>query len=499
MKKNLLRVFCLMLVLTMLAGLLPALAADEISVFVNVSAGGHTALTKDGKPAVMMEVKVPEGSTIEDAIIAAHKAYCPEGAKGWQKAESDWGMSMTMIWGYGDGVGAYYVNGVMPWVQSWEYPATDGDCVDLILYGDTMDWSDSYAQFDQRSAILVAGESLTLTLTHDVFDENWTAQPTALAGATVATTDGKVLGTTDGDGKVTFSFAQPGAYYVVASSKDVIITLPVCAVYVGAYAPGAADISVYVSVSAQGVPALTKDGKPAAALEVKVPGGSTVEDAIIAAHKAYCPAGADGWEKAESDWGMSMVKIWGSYDGVGAYYVNGEMPWVQSWELTAQDGDAVDLVLYGPDWSDSYARFDKRTADVEAGKKLTLTLTSDVFDENWVAQPAALAGATVKTTDGKVLGTTDKDGKVTVSFAAAGLYYITATSADAVITAPICVVSVAAPAYKTYVVKAGDTLWSIAKSQLGDAFRWGELFNANYDLIKNPRMIYVGQVLNIPA
>ena len=84
MKKNLLRVFCLMLVLTMLAGLLPALAADEISVFVNVSAGGHTALTKDGKPAVMMEVKVPEGSTIEDAIIAAHKAYCPEGAKGWQ-------------------------------------------------------------------------------------------------------------------------------------------------------------------------------------------------------------------------------------------------------------------------------------------------------------------------------------------------------------------------------------------------------------------------------
>ena len=57
MKKNLLRIFCLMLVLTVLVGVLPALAADEISVFVNVSAGGHTALTKDGKPAVMMEVK----------------------------------------------------------------------------------------------------------------------------------------------------------------------------------------------------------------------------------------------------------------------------------------------------------------------------------------------------------------------------------------------------------------------------------------------------------
>jgi len=56
-----------------------------------------------------------------------------------------------------------------------------------------------------------------------------------------------------------------------------------------------------------------------------------------------------------------------------------------------------------------------------------------------------------------------------------------------------------APVYKTYVVKAGDTLWSIAKAQLGSGFRWGELFDLNYDLIKNPRMIYVGQVLNIPA
>jgi len=501
MKKNLLRVFCLVLVLTMLVGVLPALAANDISVFVSVSAQGAPALTKDGKPAVLMEVRVPEGATVEDAIIAAHKAYCPDGAEGWEKAESDWGMSMVKIWGSYDGVGAYYVNGEMPMVQSWEMQAGDGDYVDLILYGP--DWSDSYACFDQRTAIIAAGEKLTLTLTRDEFDENWVAQPVPLAGAAVKTTDGKVLGTTDKDGKITVSFAEAGTYLITASSEDFVITAPLCAAYVGpamVIAP-AKDISVFVSVSAQGVPALTKDGKPASALKVTVPAGSTVEDAIIAAHKAYCPAGAEGWEKAESDWGMSMVKIWGSYDGVGAYYVNGVMPWVQSWEMEAHDYDSVDLVLYGPDWSDSYACFDQRAADAEAGKKLTLTLTHDEFDENWVAQPVPLAGATVKTTDGKVLGTTDKDGKVTVSFAAAGLYYVTASSADAVITAPICVVSVAAPAsaYKTYVVKAGDTLWSIAKSQLGDAFRWGELFDANYDLIKNPRMIYVGQVLNIPA
>ena len=55
-----------------------------------------------------------------------------------------------------------------------------------------------------------------------------------------------------------------------------------------------------------------------------------------------------------------------------------------------------------------------------------------------------------------------------------------------------------APVGQTYTVKAGDTLWSIAKRFYGSGFRWGDIYDANYDVIKNPRMIYVGQVLLIP-
>ena len=269
------------------------------------------------------------------------------------------------------------------------------------------------------------------------------------------------------------------------------------------------EVTVYVSVSAQGALAQTKDGKPAVQLAVKVPAGSTVEDAIIAAHTAYCPDGAEGWEKAESDWGMSMTRIWGSYDGVGAWYLNGVMPMEQSWDIAATDGDYVDLILYGEDWSDSYAVFDKRTAAAATGEKITLTLTHDVFDENWVASPAGLAGAIVKLADGTELGTTDEEGKITLTFNKAGTYLVTAEDPDLVITAPACVITVTgdpvqpaepeAPAFKTYTVKAGDTLWSIAKKFLGSGFRWGELFELNADLVKNPRRIYVGQVLRIPA
>ena len=55
-----------------------------------------------------------------------------------------------------------------------------------------------------------------------------------------------------------------------------------------------------------------------------------------------------------------------------------------------------------------------------------------------------------------------------------------------------------APVGQTYTVKAGDTLWSIAKRFYGSGFKWGDIYDANYDVIKNPRMIYVGQVLLIP-
>ena len=55
-----------------------------------------------------------------------------------------------------------------------------------------------------------------------------------------------------------------------------------------------------------------------------------------------------------------------------------------------------------------------------------------------------------------------------------------------------------APVGTIYVVKPGDTLWSISKMFYGTGFRWGDIYYANTGIIKNPRMIYVGQVLQIP-
>lgn len=55
-----------------------------------------------------------------------------------------------------------------------------------------------------------------------------------------------------------------------------------------------------------------------------------------------------------------------------------------------------------------------------------------------------------------------------------------------------------APQTKTYTVKKGDTLWGIAKKYYGNGAKYLTIYNANKGKIKNPNLIYVGQVFTIP-
>lgn len=51
---------------------------------------------------------------------------------------------------------------------------------------------------------------------------------------------------------------------------------------------------------------------------------------------------------------------------------------------------------------------------------------------------------------------------------------------------------------KTYTVVKGDCLWNIAKKLLGDGSRYTEIYSLNKDKVKNPHLIFPGQVLTLP-
>lgn len=54
----------------------------------------------------------------------------------------------------------------------------------------------------------------------------------------------------------------------------------------------------------------------------------------------------------------------------------------------------------------------------------------------------------------------------------------------------------APPPTRTYTIRKGDTLWSVAKKIYGDGKRWGEIAAAND--IANESKLPVGKVLRIP-
>ena len=49
----------------------------------------------------------------------------------------------------------------------------------------------------------------------------------------------------------------------------------------------------------------------------------------------------------------------------------------------------------------------------------------------------------------------------------------------------------------TYTVQSGDSLWAISKKMYGDGAQYDKIYEANKDVIKNPNLIYAGQVLLI--
>lgn len=225
----------LLLLVAMLFSIMPtAVWANEpasvatTNAYVTIVKDGEFVSGQDSTMVSHIQISVTDENAngyvdIDDVLYTAHKSWYPGGASaGYGSEKTQYGLSLSKLWGdtsYGFG---YYVNDASAW--SLEDAVKDDDHVVAFIYQDQKDWSDVYAYFHTDAITVTTGSQLTLQLNGAYYG--------AISSASI-TIDGQDCGKdTDEFGVVTLSFDQPGTYQVSATSSMLQLVAPICNVTV---------------------------------------------------------------------------------------------------------------------------------------------------------------------------------------------------------------------------------------------------------------------------
>lgn len=210
-------------------------------------------------------------------------------------------------------------------------------------------------------------------------------------------------------------------------------------------ASAAEEITVNVTISNAGkVEVAGKDVKVA---DRNNDGKFDIDETLYAAHEAFYEGGAAaGYLSKQSDWGLSIDKLWGVTNGGGyGYYADNQF----SMGLTdpVKDGGTLTAFVYSDlkGWSDSFCYFDqKEIKDAKQGDEKTLKLTKFVFGTDGAAKTVPAAGAVITIDGEKTAFKTDENGEVKVKFEKTGDLLVSAVSDTDTLVPPVLHASVAA-------------------------------------------------------
>lgn len=220
----------LALLLSLLLIVSTACAADATTVYVSISDGeGNLVLPRAA--VEVTDVNADGALTIYDALSCAHAAYYENGAEGFAAETTEYGLSMTRLWGVENGGSyGYYLNNASAW--SLLDAVAEGDLVKAFVYTDLTAWSDTYCFFSADEIVLPVGSEIPLTLSAAAFDENYAPITVAVADATITVNGEATEIKTDAEGNFTLPLTDAGVYTISAVSDTMTLIPPVCIVTV---------------------------------------------------------------------------------------------------------------------------------------------------------------------------------------------------------------------------------------------------------------------------
>ncbi len=200
--------------------------------------------------------------------------------------------------------------------------------------------------------------------------------------------------------------------------------------------------TVYVSIS-DDTGALVLAYAPVTLTDADGDGALTICDVLMLAHAAYHPDGADAFLAEDTEWGLSMYKLWGVENGGSYGYCLND---ASAWSLVdpIQAGDHVKAYVYTDltAWSDTYASFAAPVASAAVNAEVALTLSAAGYDEAWNPVTLAVSGAVITVNGEKTEVVTDENGNALLTFAKAGVYTVSAVSDTMTLVPPVCIVTV---------------------------------------------------------
>ncbi len=214
------------------------------------------------------------------------------------------------------------------------------------------------------------------------------------------------------------------------------------------FAAEADSANVYVTIS-DDKGKLVMVQEPVTVTDIDNDGVLTLNDALYNAHETGYEGGAEaGYAYSNSQWGISLDKLWGIANGGSYGYGVNNAPAVMGLSDTVKDGDYITAYVYTDltAWSDQLSYFNVSTLTVKEGESFTLTLSASGYDADWNPITLPVAGAKILINGEQTDYVTDSNGKVTIQADKAGKLTVSATSDSMTLVPPVCTVSVSAAA-----------------------------------------------------